>query len=104
MRPAPVASAGGSELRSTDRSAELAGLLVLAGSIALLLSRPALAETRWAPLVLIAVYLSIGGASLATDVVRPRRTAALRPSIVLMVGLIALGAVAWMSGSPVPIP
>lgn len=81
----------------------MGGLLVLLGSIALLLSRPTLSETRSAPLLMIVVYLAIGGASVAADIVPQDGPAALTPSTVLLLGLLALGAVAWMWGTPVPI-
>jgi membrane protease YdiL (CAAX protease family) len=87
-----------------DRRAELGGLFVLAGSVALLLSRPALSANRSAPLVLIVLYAAIGSATMVVDVAPGDRSAALAPSTVLMVGLVGLGAVAWMSGTPVPIP
>jgi membrane protease YdiL (CAAX protease family) len=98
-----MASARGA-LASIDRRAELGGLLVLAGSVALLLSRPALSATRSAPLVLLLVYAAIGAASAASDAAPGERPAALAPSTVLMLGLVGLGTVAWMSGTPVPIP
>jgi membrane protease YdiL (CAAX protease family) len=89
---------------SLDRGAELGSLLVLAGSVALLLSRPWLSAAPSAPLVLIALYMAIGGASAAVDVAPGDRSAALAPSTVLMLGLVGLGTVAWMAGTPVPIP
>jgi membrane protease YdiL (CAAX protease family) len=88
---------------SLDRGAELGSLLVLAGSVALLLSRPWLSAAPSAPLVLIALYMAIG-ASAAVDVAPGDRSAALAPSTVLMLGLVGLGTVAWMAGTPVPIP
>jgi membrane protease YdiL (CAAX protease family) len=91
-------------LASLDRRAELGGLLVLAGSVALLLSRPAISANRSAPLMLLALYAAIGGASAAVDVAPVDRSAALAPSTALILGLVGLGAVAWMSGTPVPIP
>ena len=103
MRPATV-STQRDALASVDRRADLGGVLVLAGSVALLLSRPAMSTTRLAPLVLIALYATIGGASAAVDVTSGERSAALAPATVLMLGLVGLGTVAWMSGAPVPIP
>jgi membrane protease YdiL (CAAX protease family) len=97
----PVAS---SVLRPTDRrSAELGALFVLVGSVTLLLDRPGLSTNRSAPLVLLALYLAIGGASVAADVGRAERPAVLTPSTVLLLGLLALGAVTWVARSPVPI-
>lgn len=89
---------------SLDLRTELGGLLVLAGSVALLLSRPALSANRSAPLVLIALYAGVGGASAAVDAPPADRLAALAPSSALMLGLVGLGTVAWMSGTPIPIP
>jgi membrane protease YdiL (CAAX protease family) len=104
VRAASLEPVAGSVLRSTDRRrAELGGLFVLVGSVALLLERPGLSANRSAPLVLLALYLAIGGASVAADVGRAERPAALTPSTVLLLGLLALGAVTWMSGSLVPI-
>jgi membrane protease YdiL (CAAX protease family) len=91
-------------LTSMDRRAELGGVLVLAGSVALLLSRPALSPGRSAPLVLLALYAAIGGASAAADVAPGEGSAALAPSTVLILGLVGLGTVASMSGTPFPIP
>jgi membrane protease YdiL (CAAX protease family) len=91
-------------LASVDRRAELGGVLVLAGSIALLLSRPALSASPSAPLVLLALYAAIGGASAAAEIAPGERSAALAPSTVLLVGVVGLGTVASMSGMPVPIP
>jgi membrane protease YdiL (CAAX protease family) len=91
-------------LASLDRRAELGGLLVLAGSVALLLARPVLSATPSAPLVLIALYAAIGSAAVVVEVAPGDAPAALAPSTVLMFGLVGLGTVAWMSGTPVPIP
>jgi membrane protease YdiL (CAAX protease family) len=98
-----MASARGA-LASIDRRAELGGLLVLAGSVALLLARPGLSAAPSAPLVLIALYMAIGGASAAIDAAPGERPAALASSTVLMLGLVGLATVAWISGTPVPIP
>jgi membrane protease YdiL (CAAX protease family) len=89
---------------SLDLRTELGGLLVLAGSVALLLSRPALSANQSAPLVLIALYMAIGGAASGVDIAPAERSAALAPSSALMLGLVGLGTVAWTSGTPVPIP
>jgi membrane protease YdiL (CAAX protease family) len=83
---------------------ELGGVLVLAGSVVLLLSRPALSASRSAPLVLLALYMAIAGASAAADIAPGEWSAALAPSTALLLGLVGLGTVAWMSGTPVPIP
>ena len=91
-------------LASLDRRAELGGLLVLAGSFALLLARPALSATPSAPLVLILLYVATGSAAVVVDVDAGDAPAALAASTVLMLGLVGLGAVAWVSGRPVPIP
>jgi membrane protease YdiL (CAAX protease family) len=100
---ASSASAPPGAIAAVDRRAELGGLLVLAGSIMLLLTRPAVSATRSGPLLLIALYVTIGGASIAADVAPTDRSAALTLSIALMLGLVALSAVTWISGSPVPI-
>lgn len=102
--PASVVSAPRGGLASIGRRTELGGLLVLAGSVALLLSRPALSATRSAPIVLVALYAAIAGASAVVNIAPGERSAALAPSTVLKLGLVGLGTVAWLSGAPVPIP
>lgn len=104
MTPASMASRPRGALAAADRRAELGGVLVLAGSVALLLSRPALSASRSAPLVLLALYMAIGGASAAANIAPREGSAALAPSTALLLGLVGLGTVAWMSGTPVPIP
>jgi len=104
VTPASTASVPRGDFATSDRRTELGAVLVLAGSVALLMSRPTLSATRSAPLVLIGLYAAMGSAAVMVDVPPVDRSAMLAPSTALMLGLVGLGTVAWMSGTPVPIP
>jgi len=84
-------------IRSEEPPSELPAWLVLAGGVTLLLARPALADGSAAPAVLAACYLGIGAAALSVPEAVPH-PAVLGRLPVLLTGLAAIVAVAWVVG------
>jgi membrane protease YdiL (CAAX protease family) len=80
-----------------EPSSEVAAGLILTGSFALLLARPALADASAAPAMLAACYMGIGAASLSVPEESPA-SSALGRLPVLTLGLAAIVVVAWVVG------
>lgn len=83
--------------RSAAPPGALPGWLILAGGTTLLLARSALTGGPAAPVLLAACYLAIGGAALSVREAAPH-PAALGRLPVLLIGLAAIGLVAWVVG------
>ena len=84
-------------IRSAETPNELPAWLILAGGITLLLARPALADGSAGPALLATCYLGIGAAALSMREASPPLSALGRLPV-LLIGIAAILAVAWVVG------